>query len=256
MAIATSKEGLREAAQDGKLTWTWPLIMVFARLVLAIIAQALVAGLFALRGHPTPWQAAAPWWVVYGTLIDIGCLAALWWLARREGLRLVDLINFQRDRLGRDLIVGLGFVVVYFALFFAGGMIFGPVFYGGQGPLPYGPLPLWGALFSVIVWPVTWGLAEQLTYNGYALPRIEALSGRSWLAVLIVCIGWAVQHSALPIMPGWRWPAYRFASALPIAIVLPIIYRRTRRLLPFVVAHWALDLAGVLLYVLLPSLGG
>jgi membrane protease YdiL (CAAX protease family) len=227
--------------------------MVFARLALAVIAQALVAGLFALRGNPTPWQAAAPWWVVYGTLIDIACLAALAWLTRREGLRLFDLIGYDRRRLGRDLLVGLGFIVIYFVLFMGGGMIFGPVFYGvSQAPSPYGNLPLWGALFSLIVWPVLWAIAEQMTYLGYSLPRLEALSARAWLAVLIVCIGWAIQHSALALMPGWRWAAYRFASALPIALVLPIIYLRTRRLLPFIVAHWALGSAGVPMLVGLP----
>ena len=257
MTLANSKEGLRGRAQAGTLTWIWPLLMVFARLFLAVIVQALVAGLFALRGSPTPWQAAAPWWVVYGTLIDFGCLALLAWLTRRESMRLFGLLNFERGRLGRDLLIGLGYVVLYFVLFMAGGMIFGPAFYGaGQAPSPYGDLPLWGALYSLLVWPVLWAIAEQMTYLGYSLPRLEVLSGRGWLAVLIVSIGWAVQHSALPLMPGWRWAAYRFASALPIAIVLPIVYLRTRRLLPFIVAHWALDIVGVLMYVLLPSLAG
>jgi membrane protease YdiL (CAAX protease family) len=231
--------------------------MVFARLTLAVVAQALVAGLFALRGNPTPWQAAAPWWVVYGTLIDVGCLIALALLARREGVRLVDLVSFERNRVGRDILIGLGFVVVYFALFMGGGVILGPVFYRGrQAPTPYGALPLWGALYGVLVWPLLWAIAEQTTYLGYSLPRLEALSGRAWLAVLIVAIGWAVQHIALPTMPGWRWAAYRFASALPIAVVLPIIYLRTRRVLPFILAHWVLDLAGVLMLVILPMLGG
>ena len=40
-------------------------------------------------------------------LIDGGCLCALWWLTRREGLTLVDLINFDRKRLGRDMLLGL-----------------------------------------------------------------------------------------------------------------------------------------------------
>jgi hypothetical protein len=57
-------------------------------------------------------------------------------------------------------------------------------------------------------------------------------------------------------MPGWRWAAYRFASALPIAVGLPIIYRRIGRLLPFMIARWVLDLDGVLMCVVLPMLSG
>jgi hypothetical protein len=39
---------------------------------------------------------------VYGTLIDAGCLALLWRLTRREGIRLFDLVGFARTRLVRD----------------------------------------------------------------------------------------------------------------------------------------------------------
>ena len=91
-----------------------------------------------------------------------------------------------------------------------------------------------------------------MVYQGYSLPRLEILSRRKWLAVFVVCFGWAIQHSALPIMPNWQWAVYRFASTLPIAIGVPIVYLRTRRLLPFVIAHWAVDFASVLMFVVLP----
>ena len=54
---------IQERLQTGSITWAWPIMIVFARLVLAVVAQALVAGIFMLQGHPTPWVAAAPWWV-------------------------------------------------------------------------------------------------------------------------------------------------------------------------------------------------
>lgn len=255
MDLPNSKIKLKERVQAGRITWRWPLIIVFARLMLAVIAQALVAGFFKLQGHPTPWQAAAPWWIVYGTLIDIGCLVLLAWLARREGIRLSDLISFQRQNLGRALLIGLGFIVLYLFLAIGGGMIAGLLIYGATpAPAIMVPLPLWGSLYSLIVWPVIWAFAEEMTYQGYALPRLDVLSGRAWLAVIIVGFGWAVQHSALPLMADWRWAAYRFGSSLLIGIVLPIIYLRTRRLLPFIVAHWAANFVSVLMTVVLPMM--
>ena len=251
--LPNSKAGLQERLQAGRITWTWPVIMVFARLILAVLAQALVAGLFMLQGHPTPWQAAAPWWPVYGTLIDIGCLLLLAWLARREGIRLFDLISFERQRLGRDLLLGVGFIVLFTILAVGGGIIFGPLIYGATpAPAVMVPLPLWGALYSLLVWPIIWAIAEEMTYQGYSLPRIEVLSGRAWLAVIIVGFGWALQHSALPLMSDWRWAVYRFGSSLLIGIVLPIIYLRTRRLFPFILAHWAANFISVLMTVFLP----
>jgi membrane protease YdiL (CAAX protease family) len=252
-ALPNSKAGLQERLQAGRITWTWPVILVFARLVLAVLAQALVAGLFMLQGHPTPWQAAAPWWIVYGTLVDIGCLVLLAWLTRREGIRLFDLISFQRQRLGRDLLLGVGFIVLFTALAMGGGIIFGPLIYGATpAPAIMVPLPLWGALYSLLVWPIIWAIAEEMTYQGYSLPRLEVLSGRAWLAVIIVGLGWALQHSALPLMSDWRWAVYRFGSSLLIGIVLPILYLRIRRLLPFIIAHWAANFVSVLMFVVLP----
>ncbi len=208
-----------------------------------------------LRGHPTPWQAAAPWWIVYGTLIDIGCLFLLGWLTRREEFRLFDLVSFQRRRLGQDLLLGVGFIVLYIFLATGGGIIFGLVVYGATpAPAIMAPLPLWGALYSLLVWPIIWALAEEMTYQGYALPRLEALSGRGWLAVILVGFGWALQHSALPLMSDWRWAVYRFGSNLLIGIVLPILYLRIRRLSPFIIAHWAANFISVLMTVVLPMI--
>jgi len=164
--LPNSKTKLQERLQTRRITWKWPLIIVFARLIFAVLAQALVAGLYMLQGNPTPWQAAAPWWIVYGTLIDIGCLVLLARLARQEGIRLSDLINFQRQNLGRDFLLGLGFIVLYIILAMAGGIIAGLLVYGATpAPAIMVPLPLWGTLYSLIVWPIIWAFAEELTYQ-------------------------------------------------------------------------------------------
>jgi membrane protease YdiL (CAAX protease family) len=252
--LPNSKAKLQERLQAGNITWKWPLIIVFARLIFAVLAQALVAGLYILQGNPTPWQAAAPWWIVYGTLIDIGCFILLARLVRQEGIRLVDLISFQRQRLGRDLLLGVGFIVLYLFLVIGGGVLFGILIYGAAPPAVMVPLPLWGTLFSLIVWPIIWAFAEEMTYQGYALPRLELLTGRGWLAVIIVGFGWAIQHSALPLMSDWRWALFRFGSSLLIGIILPIIYLRTRRLMPFIFAHWAANFVSVLMTVVLPQM--
>jgi membrane protease YdiL (CAAX protease family) len=252
-ALPNSKAKLHERSQAGRITWAWPVIIVFARLIFAVLAQALVAGLYMLKGHPTPWQAAAPWWIVYGTLIDLGCLVLLAWLARKEGIRLFDLISFQRQYLGRDLLLGVGLLVLFPILGAVGGIITVPLVYGATpAPAIMVPLPLWGALYSLLVWPIIWAISEEMTYTGYALPRLEVLSGRAWLAVIIVTFGWALQHSALPLMLDWRWAAYRFGSSLLLGVALSILYLRIRRLLPLIIAHWAANFVSVLILVVLP----
>ena len=253
--LPNSKLKIQERFSEGRISRNWPVIIVFARLIFAIVAQGLVAGVYLVLGHANPWQAAAPWWIVYGTLIDIGCLVLLSRLARREGIRLVDLISFQRKPLGRTVLLSLGFIVLYILLAVAGGMVAGALVYGTT-PVPdiMVPLPLWGSLYALVVWPLIWAFAEEMTYQGYALPRLEIITRRSWTAILIVAFGWAIQHSPLPMMPDWRFAVYRFGSSLLLAIVLPIIYLRTRRLMPFIIAHWAANFASVLMTVVIPMM--
>ena len=45
----------------GQATCLKALVVVSGRSVLAIAAQAVVAGIFVLKHNPSPWSAAAPW---------------------------------------------------------------------------------------------------------------------------------------------------------------------------------------------------
>src|ERR1044071_3247577 len=100
-----SYEALLRRLEAGTLPRRGRALMLFARAACAVGAQALVAAVLALRSSPTPWHDAEPWLPVYGTLIDAGCLALLWRLTRREGIRLFDLVGFDRTHLGRDALL-------------------------------------------------------------------------------------------------------------------------------------------------------
>ena len=109
-----------------------------------------------------PLASGSPWWIVYGTLIDIGCFVLLARLAQREGIRLLDLISFQRQRLGKDLLIGVGFIPLFIILVVAGGITTGLLIYGATpAPATMVPLPLWGTLYSLIVWPIIWAFAKR-----------------------------------------------------------------------------------------------
>lgn len=184
----------------------WPFMMVVARLLLAFLSQALVAWVFFWRRTPHPWEAAAPYWTVYGTLIDLGCLVLAVYLLGREGLRLGDILKPDRKRWGNALLEGLGIGLILSLLGLAGGVLGTMAVYkSSTAPLVMGGLPLWAALYSVLIWPVIWGLAEQVTYQGYAFPRIERMTGSPWLSVSVVAFGWALQHIALPFHPDWQF---------------------------------------------------
>jgi membrane protease YdiL (CAAX protease family) len=227
--------------------------MLFARAALGVGAQAVVAVGFALGASPTPWHDAEPWLPVYGTLIDAGCLALLWRLTRSEGIGLFDLVGFRPARLARDVLLGVALIPVSLVFIFGGTYAAGWLVYGAARP-PYflGGLPLPAALYGVLVWPFIWGLTEQMTYNGYLLPRFQVLCRSTSLAVAIVVFAWSVQHVFMPLTFDSKFMAFRLFASVPFSIFETLLYLRLRRLIPLAIAHALMDGATVLIPLLRP----
>jgi hypothetical protein len=249
-----SAETLLHRRETGILTWRGPALVLFARSVLAVGAQAVVAAVFALRGSPAPWQEAEPWLPVYGTLIDVGCLALLRRFTRREGIGLLDLVGFQRTRLAGDALTGVALIPVSLVFIFTGTSAAGWIVYGTPAP-PYflGGLPLPAALYGVVVWPFIWGLTEQMTYTGYLLPRIQALGRSTGSAIAVVVFAWSLQHAFMPLTFDVRFMAYRLLASPVLATFDTVVYLRLRRLVPLAVAHALMDGATVLIPLLAPA---
>lgn len=255
MTGAIEDAALVRRENTGALTWRGPVVMLVARSAFALVAQALVALICALRASTTPWHDAEPWMPVYGTLIDVGSLTLLWQLTRREGIGLGDLIGFDWSRLGHDLLLGLALIPVGLAFILGGVYATGWLVYRTL-TLPYlfGELPLPAALYGVFVFPFVWGLTEQMTYNGYLVPRFRVLCRSTSLSVALVSIAWSFQHAVMPLTFDPKFMAVRALSPLPFSVFQTLLYVRVRRLIPFAIAHALMDGASVFLGVLLPHL--
>jgi len=248
-----SFEAIRERVAAGRISWTGPLLLVTARSFLLIASQALVALILFLRHWQSPWREAGHYWNVYGTLVDIGCLIGLRYFTRHEGIRLRDLIGPIRLRNGRDLLLGFGYFLLVFPFFLGGGILAHKLLYGASPTDPGSYLtlphyiPLWALFYSLSLWWLIWSPTEEATYQAYVMPRLQALSGRTWVAFVIVGFWWTGQHTALAFIPDPRFIAFRFLAFLPGVLVMMIIYWRTRRLAPLIVAHWPMDIIGSLM---------
>ena len=255
LALANSQAEIEKRLVLGQVSWTGPLLLVTSRTVLAVVAQAIVAFIYVLRRNPSPWQAATPWWSIYGTLVDIGCLALMIRFTHSEGIGLRDLVGRIRLRWGRDVFIGIGCFLLVFPFFMAGASLGSKLIYGSSQPNLYPGLlagrglPLWAIVYSLSAWWIVWSPTEQMTYQAYALPRILALSGRKWIAVLVVAFWWTLQHSFFPLILDWHYMAWRFLAFLPGVIVFTLVYLLTRRLPPLIVAHWPMDILAVLITV-------
>jgi hypothetical protein len=229
--------------------------MLFARSALAVAAQGLVAALYAMHGSATPWHDAGVWLPVYACLIDVGCLSLLWWLTRREGIRLRDLIGFDRKRLGRDLLFGVALIPPSLLIILGGNSVSSLLVYGSMtAPDIFTPLPLWASVYAVLVFPLLWGITEQTTYNGYVLPRLQVLTGSTPLAVAAVAFFWSFQHAVLPLTFDPDFMLYRTLSPLAFSMFIMLVYLRIRRIVPLATAHWLMDGADAFMRILWPLL--
>jgi len=250
---ANAPAALHERIAAGRISWIGPLLLVAARSILLLISQGLLALILFLLHRHTPWRAAGDWWSVYGTLVDIGCLIGLRHFTRKEGIRLRDLIGPIRMRRGHDLFLGLGYFLLVFPFFIGGSYIARILLYGSTDKtlnsylLHVHTLPVWAIVYSVTLWWMIWSPTEETTYQAYALPRLQALTGRIWVAFLIVGFLWALQHCALPFIPDWRYILFRFLAFLPGVLVMMLVYLRTRRLAPLIVAHWPMDITAAIM---------
>lgn len=243
---------IRERVKSGRISWSGPLLLVGARSVLLLASQTLMALVLLAAHRPNPRRAAGDWWNIYGTLVDVGCLIGLRYFTRREGIRLRDLLGQVRLRRGRDVFLGLGYFLLAFPFFLGASYGAQLLLFRSAQQSPYTylvhvhSLPLWATVYSLTLWWMLWSPTEEATYQAYVLPRLEVLSGRTWIALFTVGFCWAAQHCFLPFVPDWKFLLFRFLGFLPGVFILMLLYLRTRRLAPLIVAHWPMDIAAAI----------
>jgi hypothetical protein len=247
-----SAPAIEQRIHSGRIGWWGPLALTPARAGLMLLVQGGLATVFWLRGNPSSWRAQAPWWTVYATLIDIGCLLLLWRQARGEGMRLIDLFGIDRSRLGHEALWGLVYLIILFPIVVGGGATLAvrlvyrtsrvsPAMLA-PGLLSARQLPHWAVYYSLSAFWLVWSPTEEVFYQAYCAARLQALTGKTWVAVTVVGFWWAFQHSLFPLVFDWRLILFRFLQFLPLVVIIQLIYLRTRALPRMIFMHWPMDL--------------
>lgn len=197
-------------------------------------------------GHMLSWVNGLVW------VTDLLSLALIVWLLRPEGRTLRDVIGSRlgaglRPSVAREVLACIVVTLIFLVTFVISSFVANLIVYAGGPPMgvPGAYQPPVPALIGMLVLPFTVGVAEEVVYRGYALPRLVPLvGGKVWLAVLIQAFFFGLQHVAFFWGDLGAGAVSKFIAMFLGGIVFGFIYVKQRRLLPLIVAHVIVDALG------------
>ena len=173
-----------------------------------------------------------------GFLLLVGLLL---WIVRTQEKLPFSSIGLQLDKPVKSILRGLVLTVV--ALIITVGLYFllqaFGIHLGGNGS-SFQPSPWVATLIALRA-----GIAEEIFYRGYAIERMQSLTGNKWLAVLVPLMIFAATH--------YRQGLGGIVAAVVLGGVLAFFYLKFRDLIANIIGHFLEDF---LLNVILPLLSG
>lgn len=214
------------------------------RSLLFSIFGLMFIGLIALNGSTGSMKEAEKWWPFQAIFANMVSYVILRFFLKKENRSFTDL--FKANKIGVKKAT-MQIIMLLLAAILGGAVplyLFSYVFLGSFVPPAnmFQALPLWAAIIALIAFPVTNALVELPTYMGYALPRLQSITGKTWAALVLAGLGLALQHVFLPLIIEPDYMLWRLFSFLPLALLLGVIFLKTRRLALIVFVHFLMDL--------------
>jgi uncharacterized protein len=179
--------------------------------------------------------------IVTRELLILALVALLIWIVvSRERLPLSS-IGLRREGLGRSLAWGLGLAVALaaaLAVVLTAYHFLGISYGGGKSPIAV-------SMAATFLTVVRAGIAEEVFYRGYAIERVEGLTGNKWLAALVSLLCFAAFH----YRQGWAG----VTISLVIGACLTLFYLWKRNLVATIFAHFLIDFIPNVLLPLIPG---
>ena len=165
-----------------------PWFMLFSRLFLFAGIQAIFTVAFSIAGASNAWETAANWWPLVVTIANLLGVALLVRIFRAEGKRYWDIFCIERQHVKGDLLALLGITLLIAPVSYFPNILLGRWLFGDPSAtlaLFVRPLPFWAVYASLLLFPITQGLAEIATYFAFVTPRLETQGLRPWLAIIL-----------------------------------------------------------------------
>ena len=204
----------------------------------------IVAGLTVALVINSTLAEISKWWTTIDIVINIITITILLIVCRSKGVTYGNYINYEKGKTGtKTAIVGIVLVLVIAMVGMYGA---GFIFYGEIPHFPLmmiKPLPLWLAIASILILPITTTFAEDGIYLG-------VLNKTDSKAILLTSIFfYAAQHCFIPLIFDLRYMTYRFVSFLPATTVMCLLYRKYKNPVPLMAGHFILNIPTVVMII-------
>jgi len=227
--------------------------MLFSRITLFFLVQAVFALGFYLVGSNPAWENSANWWPLTVTIADLICLGLLMKAFQADGRNYWGIFRIDRKKIWGDLLALLGLTIITAPLTFLPNVWLGTALFGDSAAtqnLFYRPMPHWAVYLAIIAFPLAQGLTEVPTYFGYVMPRFEMQGMKKWSAISLPALMLGLQHIAMPFLFDTRFIAWRALMFIPFAFLIGIAFHWRPRLLPyFVVVHILMNMATITVFL-------
>lgn len=180
-------------------------------------------------------------WSIVASAVNIITILILVLITKKNS-GYAKLINYEKGKTTPKQIVGMVFLIILVGMggmYLAGFICYGVIPYAA--PMLIAPIPLWLAIFNVLVLPITTAFAEEGIYLGCGVNQIK----NKYAGIIIPAFFFALQHSFIPTLFDVRYIIYRFLSFLPLTIILCCHYQKHRNPLPIMIGHTVIDVATV-----------
>ena len=210
--------------------WGWLLLPA----LLMFVGFQLVSGGFIMRladieaALEATFAAGPVWWSV----LQLVLLWIAWRRLRAAGVSVWDLVGFERQRLFRDLGIGVVMAGAAAAVVVLSLRVVEAIL--GPGP---GLFPTWGILWWTTIGAVTAGIGEEIYFRGFLFERLSRLSAPTLLVV--TSLAFAVWHNA-PFM---------LLHTFLVGFGFGWVYLRTKRLFPVILGHTFTNAIGGLTFL-------
>jgi len=159
-------------------------------------------------------------WSIYGVIFAY--LAFMFFKSEEENIRRI--LGGVRDKPLLSITIATGLVVLCMSLSYGLSLVFGR----GYDTSILKALPLHVLLYLATVGSIIAGVCEEFTWRGYLLTRLEKLTGKTIIAVVIQAALFGFYH-------GFTMHAL---STMIFGLITGFIYAKSRRLIPLMIGHW------------------